>query len=76
MFTHDHICDDSSTFRVKYYIKYVWNNFLVDPDRGLNVQKKLTNAAAQQPGSILYKIFQSLQKPEDALFDQAVGPIT
>ena len=34
----------------------------------MNVQKKLTNVAAQQPGSLLYKIYQSIPKPEDQLW--------
>jgi len=29
--------------------------------------KKFTNAAAQQPGSLLYRIYQSMPKPEDKL---------
>jgi len=53
---------------VEFYIKYGWDHFLVDPDRGLNVQKKLTSVAAQQPGSLLYKIYQSMPKPEDKLW--------
>jgi len=53
---------------VEFYIRYGWNDFLVDPDRGLNVQKKLTNVVAQQQGSLLYQIFKSLPKPEDTLW--------
>ena len=53
---------------MEFYIKYGWDQFLVDPDKGLNVQKKLTNAAAKQPGSLLYSIYQSIPKPEDKLW--------
>ena len=65
---HDHNGDNFCSFRVEFYIRYGWDYFLVDPDKGLNVQKKLTNVAAQQPGSILHKIFQSLPKSEDPLW--------
>ena len=56
------------TFRVEFYIRYGWDHLLVDPDQGVNVQKKLTNVAAQQPGSLSYTIFQSLPKPGDPLW--------
>ena len=56
------------TFRVEFYIRYGWYHLLVDPDRDVNVQKKLTNVAAQQPGSLSYTIFQSLPKPGDPLW--------
>ena len=31
-------------YRVKYYIKYGWDCYLVDPDRGVNCQRKLAGS--------------------------------
>ena len=43
--------------RVEVYIKYGWNQLLVDPDKGLNLRKKLTSFSAQHPESLLYRIY-------------------
>ena len=36
------ICSICLAYRVNYYMKYGWDQYLVDPDRGVNCQKKLT----------------------------------
>lgn len=41
---------------------------LVDPDKGLNIQRKLASLAAQKPESLSSKIFQSLPKLDDPLW--------
>ena len=53
--------------RVEVYIKYGWDQLLVDPDKGLNMRKKLTSFAAQHSESLLYRIYQSIPKPKDPL---------
>lgn len=64
------------TFRVEFYIRYGWDHLLVDPDRGVNVQKKLTNVAAQQPGSLSYTIISITAKAWRSTLDKAVGTTT
>lgn len=41
---------------------------LVDPDEGLNIQRKLASLAAQKPESLSSKIFHSLPKLDDPLW--------
>ena len=49
-------------FRVCYYIKYGWDVFLIDPDGGTNVQRKLL-ATNREPLDV--KLIQSVPKAND-----------
>ena len=50
-------------YRVQYYIKYGWDQCLVDPDKGIHSQRKL--AAAQQPRSVSFELLHSLPSADD-----------
>jgi len=51
---------------VNYYIKYGWDQYLVDPDRGANYQKKLTSMLL--PESLSYDLLRALPKYDDPLW--------
>ena len=49
--------------RVLCYIKFGWDQLLVDPDNGKNCYKKLV--ASSTPGSMSMTLFQSVPSPKD-----------
>ena len=51
-------------YRVKYYIKYGWDCYLVDPDRGVNCQRKL--AGTQSSQSVSLNLLQSIPDAKDS----------
>ena len=51
-------------YRVKYYIKYGWDCYLVDPDRGVNCQQKLAGTQGSQ--SVSLNLLQSIPDAKDS----------
>ena len=52
-------------YRVNYYIRYGWDQYLIDPDQGANCQRKLNYLAAKNPISQSYKLLQALPSISD-----------
>ena len=50
--------------RVMCYIKYGWDELLVDPDKGKNCRQKL--AKTHYPSSVGVRLFQSVPNVQDA----------
>ena len=51
-------------YRVKYYIKYRWGRYLVDPDRDVNCQQKLAGSQGSQ--SVSLNLLQSIPDATDS----------
>ena len=51
-------------YRVKYYIKYRWDYYLVDPDRGVNCQRKLAGTQGSQ--SVSLNLLRSILHAKDS----------
>ena len=52
---------------MQYYIKYGWDQYLVDPDKGANSRRKL--AAVQNPQSLTSKLLLSIPNENDPLWE-------
>ena len=52
--------------RVKLYIQYGWDKYLVDPDHGINSQRKL--ATTRGSSSTCIRLMKSVPAPEDILW--------
>jgi len=50
--------------RVECYIKYGWDQFIVDPDKNIHSRQKLTTAV-HRPGTESYNLLQSLPSQKD-----------
>jgi len=48
---------------VQFYIKYGWDEYLIDPDNGVNSQRKLS--AAEEPNSHHHYLLKSVPKADD-----------
>ena len=57
------ICFVLTSCRVNCYIKFGWDQYLIDPDRGTNCLKKLISILPTQ--SLSYDLIRSLPKYDD-----------
>lgn len=53
-------------YRVNCYIAHGWDQYLVDPDRGANCQKKLALIASRKPQSLSVQLLQALPPSSDS----------
>ena len=60
--------------RVECYIQYGWDQYLVDPDNGMNCRWKLT--AINKPDSEPHCLLQSLPHPSDPLWTKHLQYLT
>lgn len=51
--------------RVNYYIKYGWDQYLVDPDQGANCRRKLSSLAGRNPQCLSFKLLEALPGVND-----------
>ena len=58
--------------RVECYIRFGWDHLLVDPDRGLNSQKKLANLVGEKLELDSFELLQSLPRPSDQLWTKSL----
>ena len=58
--------------RVECYIRFGWDHLLIDPDRGLNSQKKLAILAGEKSELDSFELLQSLPKSSDPLWTKSL----
>lgn len=51
--------------RINCYIQYGWDQYLIDPDQGVNSRLKLTSLAAKCPDSLPFKLLQAVPDVSD-----------
>ena len=60
LYIHSNLCLGLCVFyRVKCYIKYGWDEYLIDPDQGANCHQTLNTLAAKNPNSESFKLLQA-----------------
>ena len=53
-------------YRVNCYIRYGWDQYLIDPDQGVNSRHKLTSLAEKCPDALPLKLLQAVPDISDA----------